>query len=72
MHPYICSTCGKWFPGLGDIMYHLDTVHSTKFTNKTNKTNKSNKLTSNNNQDRTKDKAKTELNTEQNTEQNTN
>tara|TARA_B100000029_G_scaffold457059_1_gene485508 strand:- start:205 stop:390 length:186 start_codon:yes stop_codon:yes gene_type:complete len=24
MNPKICGNCGKWFPGLGDIMYHLD------------------------------------------------
>ena len=56
MHPHICSICGKWFPGLGDIMYHIDTVHSAKFTNK------STKLISSS-QDKTKDKANTEQNT---------
>ena len=59
MHPHICSICGKWFPGLGDIMYHIDTVHSTKFTNKSTK---STKLTSSS-QYKTKDKANTEQNT---------
>lgn len=34
MKPHICYECGKWFPGLGDLMYHFDQVHLNELRNK--------------------------------------
>ena len=30
MNPKICPQCGKWFPGLGDLMYHMEREHIHK------------------------------------------
>ena len=30
MNPKICPQCGKWFPGLGDLMYHVEREHIHK------------------------------------------
>ena len=30
MNPKTCPQCGKWFPGLGDLMYHVEQEHIHK------------------------------------------
>ena len=34
MKPHICYECGKWFPGMGDIMYHFEQEHLQELKNK--------------------------------------
>ena len=37
MNPKICAQCGKWFPGLGDLMYHMEQEHIHKSKNQIKK-----------------------------------
>ena len=34
MKPHICYECGKWFPGMGDIIYHFEQEHLQELKNK--------------------------------------
>jgi len=44
MNPKTCAQCGKWFPGLGDLLYHMEQEHiynskkSSKIKQTTNQT----------------------------------
>ena len=45
MNPKICAQCGKWFPGLGDLMYHMEREHIHKSKKQIKKEEPSNNST---------------------------
>ena len=45
MNPKICAQCGKWFPGLGDLMYHIEQEHIHKLKKQIEKKETNNQST---------------------------
>ena len=45
MNPKICAQCGKWFPGLGDLMYHMEQEHIHKSEKQIKKEETTNRFT---------------------------